>query len=622
MALHAQQDATGQPAVPPLAHEAGAEDACWARFAEARDSAAFCQSWLELLARGIAGARNAFLLLGESEQGPFVPAALWPDATRDMQYLAAIAERSLRERRGEVERAEGQGVRVAYPVEVSGRLRGVVVLDLASRSDDALQVVLRQLHWGSAWLEVLFRRQEAEQQRATLERLAAVVELAATAHYPGNFQSVAMALANELASRFGCQRVALGILRQGYSRLVALSHTAKFARKANLVRGIEAAMDEALDQRSLVVWPAAPEGRLMLTQAHERFARAQAAGALCTVPLNGRERPFGALMLERDGAHPFEASARELLEGLAALVGPSLEAHWRGERGALVRTWERAREQWQKLVGPGHLALKTVLVLALSGAIVLSVIQTEYRVRSKAVVEGAVQRSIAAPFDGFIARAPARAGDVVGQGAPLAELDDRDLKLERAKWASEREQLDRKLRQAMSGYDRAGMRIVAAQLEQAGAELNLVGEKLARARIVAPFDGVVVSGDLTQKLGAPVRQGDELFVLAPLDAFRLVLKVDEREVRHVREGQTGELIVSGMPAETLSFAVSKVTPVTIAEEGVNYFRIEARIDRPDPRMRPGMEGVGKIATGQRTLLWIWTHGLVDWLRVWAWSWWL
>ena len=34
-----------------------------------------------------------------------------------------------------------------------------------------------------------------------------------------------------------------------------------------------------------------------------------------------------------------------------------------------------------------------------------------------------------------------------------------------------------------------------------------------------------------------------------------------------------------------------------------------------------MEGIGKIEIGERKLLWIWTYKMVNWLRVWAWSWW-
>jgi hypothetical protein len=33
-----------------------------------------------------------------------------------------------------------------------------------------------------------------------------------------------------------------------------------------------------------------------------------------------------------------------------------------------------------------------------------------------------------------------------------------------------------------------------------------------------------------------------------------------------------------------------------------------------------MEGVGKVSIEERKLVWIWTHGFVDWLRLWIWSW--
>jgi hypothetical protein len=34
-----------------------------------------------------------------------------------------------------------------------------------------------------------------------------------------------------------------------------------------------------------------------------------------------------------------------------------------------------------------------------------------------------------------------------------------------------------------------------------------------------------------------------------------------------------------------------------------------------------MAGIAKIEVGRRRFFWIWTHGLFDWLRLWAWSWW-
>jgi hypothetical protein len=48
--------------------------------------------------------------------------------------------------------------------------------------------------------------------------------------------------------------------------------------------------------------------------------------------------------------------------------------------------------------------------------------------------------------------------------------------------------------------------------------------------------------------------------------------------------------------------------------------VEAELTEPSAMLRPGMEGVGKVDIGRRSLIWIWTHRLFDWLRLAAWSW--
>ena len=164
------------------------------------------------------------------------------------------------------------------------------------------------------------------------------------------------------------------------------------------------------------------------------------------------------------------------------------------------------------------------------------------------------------------------------------------------------------------------MTILAAQVDQVEAMLALVTDKLARATLVAPFDGVVVSGDLRQLLGTPVELGKMLFQIAPLDSYRVILQVEERDITHLKLGQQGELTLAGMPQRYMAFSVEQITPVSTAQEGRNYFRVEARLHDPSERVRPGMEGVGKIIAGERTLIWIWTHNLIDWLRLSTWKW--
>jgi hypothetical protein len=48
--------------------------------------------------------------------------------------------------------------------------------------------------------------------------------------------------------------------------------------------------------------------------------------------------------------------------------------------------------------------------------------------------------------------------------------------------------------------------------------------------------------------------------------------------------------------------------------------VEARLEGEAGRLRPGMEGVGKIHVEERRLIWIWSHNLTEWVQLWLWSW--
>ena len=193
--------------------------------------------------------------------------------------------------------------------------------------------------------------------------------------------------------------------------------------------------------------------------------------------------------------------------------------------------------------------------------------------------------------------------------------------LEAARWRAERDQLLSRYQVAMAAADRSAMGVVAAQVNQAEAQLTLAEDKLSRTLLVAPFDGVVVSGDLSQLVGAPVEQGKLLFEVAPLEGYRVVLKVDDRDIGRLVVGQRGELVLSSLPGQAMAFTVRSITPVSAQQDGRNVFRVEAQLDAGNlARLRPGMEGVGKVVVGEASMLWVWTHGFVDWLRLSLWNW--
>ena len=595
----------------------------WARFAQAQSHEEFCSSWLAIQCDSIGGVSDGVVLLQPPGGREYVPVAFYPEVPRDRTHLAEVSERTLKEGRGvvlprEVPEAQPR-YQLGYPVRVDGELRGAVSLEMDFRPDPQLQAAMRALQWGSGWLEVLLRRHTDPATAAQL-RLKLALDLVATLLEQGALRESAAAFATEVATRLGCERVAVGVLKGRAIKLVGVSHSAQFDERANLLRAVEGAMAEAVDQGDVVVSPPPRENVPVVTHAHDVLLRESGAGAAATFPLVSDGQMVGALSLERSAPYRFDPESLELAEALAAVAGPIVELKRRAEANLAVHAGRSATDLWKKLTGPRHPGVKLAAVLGAAAVAFLAFATGTFRVSADVNVEGRVQRTIAAPFNGYVKEAPLRAGDVVKAGQVIGRFEDRELQLEKVKLVAQRDQLARQHREAMAKHERAQIAILGAQLDQNEAQLALTEEQLARAVMTAPLDGVIVSGDLSQNLGSPVERGQVLFEVAPLDGYRIVLRVDERDMAHVAVGQRGELAVTAMPGEALPFTVTSIVPVNLAQDGRNVFRVEARLDGESARLRPGMTGVGKIHVEERRLVWIWTRSFTDWVRLKLWAW--
>lgn len=619
----------GRATTPPESPADDRDRALWAALVEATTPEAFCQSWLALQCRMVTGVTGGMVLLGPPDSGPFRPVAIWPDVRRNLTHLTGSAERALKERRGLVRRAESEATdpagvppryEIAYPIEARERLHGVAVLELAPRPEPQLQAALRQLHWGAAGLQILLWRDEVLREGAARDRLQTVLELLATLVSQERSAAAAMAFVTALATRLQCDRVSVGFVREGRAHITAVSHSAQFGKQTNLIRAIGSAMEEAADQGATILYPAPRDLAARVIRAHAELAQQHGSGALCSIPLSHGEQVLGALTLERPADRPFDPLTVELCEGLAALAGPVLEIQRRDDRWLVAKATETCRTWLAHLIGPRHVALKLAVAGAVAVVLFFAFAKGDFRVSATTTLEPEIRRAAVAPFNGYIAEARMRAGDVVRQDQVLAALDDREMRLERLKWLSQHEQLVKQYRQAMAKHEAAQVRILTAQIDQAKAQLTLLEEQLSRTRVVAAFNGVIVTGDLSQMLGSPVERGQVLFEIAPLEAYRLILQVDERDIADVSVGQRGQLLLSAFPEEPQPFRVEKVTPVSTAREGRNYFRVEAQLENTPKRLRPGMEGVGKIEVDRRLLIWIWTRQAIDWLRLKLWTW--
>lgn len=444
-----------------------------------------------------------------------------------------------------------------------------------------------------------------------------VLELMTLLNRTRRFIEAGMTLCNELASRHRCDRVSLGWERQGYVVVRAVSHTDQFVRKLEAVQALEAAMEECFDQEDALVWPPLP-GEDQITRDHAKFAGGQGAGHLCSVPLRIGGRPGGVLLCERQ-KDPFEEDeVRDLLMA-ADLVAPRLQELERMDRWFGARWAASAREGLAKLLGPRNTWAKVTAALVAIGLGVLFFGRTTQRIEAPFSLRAEKVNFVIAPFNGFIREVMAEPGTSFGAGDTLLMLDTRDLLLEEAAVLADQDRFSREAEKAQADNALAEMRIAEAQAAQARIRLEMVRHRLQRARLEAPEAGYVVEGDLRQRVGAPVRQGDVLFRVSSLDSSYVEARVSERDVGEITIGATGEIAFASQPKLKFPVRVTLVEPVAVSDETGNVFVVRCALESdPVEWWRPGMSGVAKINGERHTFFWIFFRRTVDFFRLLLW----
>jgi RND family efflux transporter MFP subunit len=597
----------------------------WAVLTGDTAQGSFSRAWLALLCRMLPGAERAVLVL--RQDGALTPAARWPEGDPGSAQLSHVAELALTEHRGVVSRARGRGGRVddsrpahlGFPLLIDGEEQGVIAVECEGVTDASLRDAMRQLQWGASWIELRQRRIQSANDAARLRQGYAALEVAATALGSERFDAAARATATEIALRVGASRVSIGWLHRRSIRIAGLSHAVGSGKRADVTVNLAAAMEEAVDQGASLLFPIPGEEPLPSLAAHARLASRGGGPNILTVPLTMHDRVTGAITIEREA--PIDQEAIDLTEAIAALVGPILGQFRQSERWLTTIAWHIAGRTARQLLGPEHYVLKLSAGIILATVAFFALFHTEYHVGAQAVVEGEVRRTIAAGLDGYIGGEHARAGQVVRQGDVLATLDDTELTLQRLRWMATRQQHQLELDKALGTGTRAEVNIAGSQVAEANAEIALLDAQLARTKIVAPFDGLITNGDLSQSVGMPVQRAQVLFEIAPLDTYRVIVRVPDSEIARVEPGSTGTLVLSALPDQHFGLHVVRVTPIAEQSDGSNTFRVEARLDETSPRLRPNMEGVAKLNAGRHLLVWSWTHHLLDAIRLFLWSWW-
>ncbi len=231
---------------------------------------------------------------------------------------------------------------------------------------------------------------------------------------------------------------------------------------------------------------------------------------------------------------------------------------------------------------PGAMALPVETAAAHSGLVTRSVSAVgTLRANESVIIRSEVSGRIAAIYF--------TEGDTVKAGAELIRLDDSEQRAQRAEsaatvslnqlnFARARNVFQKKLLSQQS-YDEAQEKLRTSQ-----AQLALADARLAKARLTAPFAGIL--GLRQVSTGDYVKEGQDIVNLEDIHSLKLDFRVPENYLASVKPEQATVLQVDAYPEQRFSGSIYAIDPRI--DEQTRTLLLRARVPNPDQLLRPGM----------------------------------
>ncbi|MHC4396404.1 MAG: HlyD family efflux transporter periplasmic adaptor subunit [Planctomycetota bacterium] len=451
-----------------------------------------------------------------------------------------------------------------------------------------------------------------------LGRLQQAMEILSMVNQQDKFVSAAMTLCNEVAAKWRCERVSIGFLKGRYVQLKAMSHTEDYSRKMQVVVDIESAMEECLDQDVEILFPAEQEVTY-ISRAAAKLSQDYGGQVVLSVPLRRDGECIAVLTLERLADMAFSSDEIETIRLTCELCSARLKNLYEYNRWVGATIAVKSRRFFAQFLGPTHTMAKVVAILCFAAVLFLIFAKGQFRPKAPFVLETIEQQVVPAPFDGYLKSVEVEIGqEIQGGTSVLASLDTADMRLQLAAAKAEKAGYLKEAAAAMRDRETATAQIAEANADKIQAQIDLLEYYISRANLISPISGIVVKGDLKRQIGAPVKTGDLLFEVCPIESMRAQLMVPEDLIFDIKVGQEGRLATASYPDKPIKFVVERINPAAEVVNQRNIFKVRVRLLETYPWMRPGMEGVAKISVGKRRYVWIWTRKIINWIRMKLW----
>ena len=191
-------------------------------------------------------------------------------------------------------------------------------------------------------------------------------------------------------------------------------------------------------------------------------------------------------------------------------------------------------------------------------------------------------------------------GTQVRKGAALVVLDSSTQAAEvlqaRANLALAQSNFERTQELERSKFVSANARDQALNgLKVAQANLALAEARLAKTRILAPFDATI--GLRQVSVGDYVKEGQDLVTLEDMSALKLDFRLPENYFGKLKLGQLVEIKTDAFPGQAFKARLIAIDP--LVDQAGRSLSLRAKLDNPGGVLRPGMFASVRLILSER-----------------------
>lgn len=233
---------------------------------------------------------------------------------------------------------------------------------------------------------------------------------------------------------------------------------------------------------------------------------------------------------------------------------------------------------------------------------------------------------------GMLAQVFIRQGEEVKAGQLLALLQNPDIESDARVASTELELASSNLRLNQDEPASGKSAKAARERMRLQKELAVADRNVNFLQIRAPFDGVVTTPEIEQRVGEYLAAGSEFCRVSDRHTMKARILVPDRDFADVHPGAIAKVKVLPYPFRTYSGHVDQILPAAttdvpvvqtqklqrLGQDLTNYIAVVMEFSNPDSTLREGMTGTAKITANSRPIAWQACRSAWRWLRSQVW----